>query len=137
MPKGIYRVVFFLLFLPNFGTKKKMANQPIIAAVSLNLVNKKGCDWLIGGFLFGTEIGKGAGGVMEKWKNIDCNNFRYWTMDRSLQRKLSKTNYQHIKRLCRGIFIIIFVKVWNCERKSKKQDQVATHQTSLQRFFCC
>ena len=26
---------------------------------------------------------------------------RYWTMDRSLQRKLGKTNYQHIKRLCR------------------------------------
>ena len=33
-------------------------------------------------------------------------NFRYWTMDRSLQRKLSKTNYQHIKRLCRGDFPI-------------------------------
>lgn len=36
-----------------------------------------------------------------------CNNkvstlfFRYWTMDRSLQRRLQKTNYQHIKRLCR------------------------------------
>ena len=27
--------------------------------------------------------------------------FRYWTMDRSLQRRLQKTNYQHIKRLCR------------------------------------
>ena len=26
---------------------------------------------------------------------------RYWTMDRSLQRRLQKTNYQHIKRLCR------------------------------------
>ena len=26
-------------------------------------------------------------------------------MDRSLQRKLSKTNYQHIKRLCRGKYI--------------------------------
>merc|ERR1712172_194734 len=26
---------------------------------------------------------------------------RYWTMDRSLQRRLGKTNYQHIKRLCR------------------------------------
>lgn len=26
---------------------------------------------------------------------------RYWTMDRSLQRRLQKTNYQHIKRICR------------------------------------
>ena len=40
-------------------TKKKTANQPIIAAVTVNLVNKKGCDWLIGGFIFGTEIGEG------------------------------------------------------------------------------
>ena len=36
-------------------------------------------------------------------KNVDffCFDDRYWTMDRSLQRRLQKTNYQHIKRLCR------------------------------------
>ena len=32
---------FFWLFLPNFSTKKKIANQPIIAAVPVSLVNKK------------------------------------------------------------------------------------------------
>ena len=32
---------------------------------------------------------------------ITLASFRYWTMDRSLQRRLQKTNYQHIKRLCR------------------------------------
>ena len=46
---------FFKLALPNFSTKKKIANQPIPAAVSVNPVNKKGPDWLLGNFLFGTE----------------------------------------------------------------------------------
>ena len=39
-----------------------------------------------------------------KLQRIDVFLFsisRYWTMDRSLQRRLQKTNYQHIKRLCR------------------------------------
>ena len=48
---------------------------------------------------------------------------RYWTMDRSLQRKLSKTNYQHIKRLCRGDcfnsficqVLVLLVVPWLCE----------------------
>ena len=51
--------MIYLTGPPNFSTKKKTANQPITAAVLVNLVNKKGCDWLIGGFLFGTEIGEG------------------------------------------------------------------------------
>ena len=36
----------------------KIANQPIPAAVSVNPVTKKGHDWLLGNFLFGTEIGE-------------------------------------------------------------------------------
>ena len=57
--------VFVVLFYSEhsdlfyFSTKKKTANQPITAAVPVNLVYKKGCDWLIDGFLFGTEIGVG------------------------------------------------------------------------------
>ena len=51
----MYRVIF-LTGPPNFSTKKKIVNQPITVAVPENLVNKKGCDWLIGDFLFGTEI---------------------------------------------------------------------------------
>ena len=35
----------------------KIANQPITAAVPVNPVTKKGRDWLLGSFLFGTEIG--------------------------------------------------------------------------------
>ena len=66
----MYRVVFFL-FLPNFSTKKKIANQPITAAVPVNLVNKKGCDWLIGGFLFGTENG------WEQLKSPPCISKQY------------------------------------------------------------
>ena len=42
---------------PNFSTKKKIVNQPITATVPVNPVSKKGCDWLLGGFLIGTEIG--------------------------------------------------------------------------------
>ena len=41
----------------NHDLKKKITNQPITAAVQVNLGYKKGCDCLIGGFLFGTEIG--------------------------------------------------------------------------------
>ena len=55
--KFAYTGWFSWLFPPNFSTKKKTANQPITAAVPVNLANKKGCDWLIGSFLFGTEIG--------------------------------------------------------------------------------
>ena len=35
------------------------------------------------------------------YRCISFSILRYWTMDRSLQRRLQKTNYQHIKRLCR------------------------------------
>ena len=34
-----------------------MAIQPITEPVSVNPVSKKDCDWLLGSFLFGTEIG--------------------------------------------------------------------------------
>ena len=33
----------------------KIANQPITAAVAVYPVTKKGRDWLLGSFLFGTE----------------------------------------------------------------------------------
>ena len=42
---------------------KKTANQPITASVAENPANKKGCDWLIGGFLIGTKI---RGGPVKK-----------------------------------------------------------------------
>ena len=47
--------------------------------------------------------GSGAPGVGPTTRIDDKQSTlsRYWTMDRSLQRKLGKTNYQHIKRLCR------------------------------------
>ena len=45
--------------LPNFSTKEKTANQPTTAAVPENPVTKKGRDWLLSDFLFGTEIGEG------------------------------------------------------------------------------
>ena len=54
-----YRVVFLTGPPPNFSTKKKTANQPTTAAVSENPVTKKGHDWLLSNFLFGTEIGEG------------------------------------------------------------------------------
>ena len=41
---------------PISAPKRKL---PITAAVSVNPVTKKGLDWLLGNFLFGTEIGKG------------------------------------------------------------------------------
>ena len=37
--------------------KRNMAIQPITEPVSVNPVSKKDCDWLLGSFLFGTEIG--------------------------------------------------------------------------------
>ena len=40
-----------------FSTKKKTAMQAITAAVPVNPVTKKSNNWLLGGFLFGTEIG--------------------------------------------------------------------------------
>ena len=43
---------FFSLVPPGFSTKKKTANQPIRAAVLINLFTKKGHDWLLGGFYF-------------------------------------------------------------------------------------
>jgi hypothetical protein len=42
---------------PNFSTKKKTANQPITAFLISNIYWNDSCDWLIGNFLFGTEIG--------------------------------------------------------------------------------
>ena len=54
----IYRVGFFFsLVPPNFSTKKKTANQPIRAAAPVNPLTKKGRDWLLSMFFFGTEIG--------------------------------------------------------------------------------
>ena len=44
-------MVVFLTGPPSFSTKKKI--------VSGNHVTKKGPDWLLGNFLFGTEIGQG------------------------------------------------------------------------------
>ena len=49
----------FYLAPHNFSTKKKTANQPTTAAVPENPVTKKGRDWLLSDFLFGTEIGGG------------------------------------------------------------------------------
>ena len=46
-----YRVVFFT-GTPRFQYQKKTANQPIRAAVLINLFTKKGHDWLLGGFSF-------------------------------------------------------------------------------------
>ena len=46
------RVIF--LVRPNLSNKKP-AKQP--SSSTENPVNKKGIDWLLGGFLFGTEIG--------------------------------------------------------------------------------
>ena len=48
---------FFSLVPPNFSTKKKIANQPITAAVPVNPFSWKDRHWLPGSFLFGTEIG--------------------------------------------------------------------------------
>jgi len=49
----------------------------------------------------GTGIGGTMPGTGARVDDKQSTLSRYWTMDRSLQRKLSKTNYQHIKRLCR------------------------------------
>ena len=49
--------VVFLTPPPHFSTKKKTANQPTTAAVPENPWTKKGRDWLLSNFLFGTEIG--------------------------------------------------------------------------------
>ena len=51
-----YRVVFLTGPPPNFSTKKKTANQPTTAAVPENHATKKGRDWLLSDFLFGTEM---------------------------------------------------------------------------------
>ena len=72
---------FFSLVPPIFSTKKKIANQPITAAVPVNPVTKEGRDWLLGGFLFSTEIGE------YQWKKSPCitilicenkNIFDFW-----------------------------------------------------------
>ena len=52
---------------PQFQHQKKIANQPITTAVSENPVTKKGHNWLLGNFLFGTEIGEGQ---LEKTPSI-------------------------------------------------------------------
>ena len=54
--RELRRYRFFLLVPPNFSTKKKIANQPITAAVPLNPVAKKARYWMLGSFLFGSEI---------------------------------------------------------------------------------
>ena len=41
-----------------------------VASALVNLVNKKGCNWLIDGFLFGTEIGEGQ---LKKSPCITCS----------------------------------------------------------------
>ena len=53
----IYKGGFLSLVPPNFSTKQKTAYQPIRAAVPVDPATKKGRDWLLGGFLFGTETG--------------------------------------------------------------------------------
>ena len=68
-------------------------------------------QWLNGWTGQGTGGGGGGGGLpgggapgVGPARGLDDKQStlsRYWTMDRSLQRKLGKTNYQHIKRLCR------------------------------------
>ena len=47
----------FSLVPPNFSTRKKIANQPITAAVPVYPVTKKSRDWLLGSFLFVTKLG--------------------------------------------------------------------------------
>ena len=42
-----------------WGISVPKRKLPITAAVPINLANKKGRDWLIGGFLFGTELVEG------------------------------------------------------------------------------
>ncbi|XP_059098074.1 calpain-9-like [Tigriopus californicus] len=55
-------------------------------------------QWLQGGvWPHSQSKGGGSGGQDDKQSTLS----RYWTMDRSLQRRLQKTNYQHIKRICR------------------------------------
>ena len=48
---------FFFTSTPQFQYQKKIANQQITVAVPVNPINKKGRDWLLGGYLFGSEIG--------------------------------------------------------------------------------
>ena len=51
----------FFTGAPQFHFQKEnrqaLPKQPIRATVPGNPVTKKGRDWLLGGFLFGTEIG--------------------------------------------------------------------------------
>ena len=57
-------------------------------------------SWLLSSNQTRTDLVPGVAptrGIDDKQSTLS----RYWTMDRSLQRKLGKTNYQHIKRLCR------------------------------------
>ncbi|XP_023330872.1 calpain-9 [Eurytemora carolleeae] len=49
----------------------------------------------------GPGLGPGGGLLDPRIDDKQSTLSRYWTMDRSLQRKLGKTNFQHIKRLCR------------------------------------
>ena len=50
-------MVFFSTGPPPISAPKR--KLPIPAAVSVNPVTKKGPDWLLGNFYFGTEIGEG------------------------------------------------------------------------------
>ena len=58
---------------------KKIANQPITTAVSENPVTKKGHDWLLGNFLFGTEIGEGQLKKTTLYKEKRVNATRVFT----------------------------------------------------------
>ena len=61
---NIYRVVFLTRPPPpNFSTKKKIAKQPITAFLSYRIFWNYSCGWLIGSFLFATEI---RGGQLKK-----------------------------------------------------------------------
>ena len=53
---------------PNFSTKKKTAKQPITAFLSNRISWNSSSDWLLGGFIFGNEIG-GC-----QWKKSPCIN---------------------------------------------------------------
>ena len=57
---------FFSLVPPNISTNKKTAMQPIMAFLRNRIYRNSSCDWLIGNFLFGTEM-RGY-----QWKKSRC-----------------------------------------------------------------
>ena len=78
------------------------ANQPMTAAVSVNHDTKKGPDWLLGNFLFGTEIG------WEQLKKPPCIFVRMLFSVRiySYIRSYAFFGYEYISIFVRIIFLI-------------------------------